>query len=313
VGRPRARTRAPAPSCTSASPTCRRGASARRGRARAGAPRRRRRGGRARHVAAGARPGGRALVATPDPAGRGHAISGRGGSGTPTRRTSTSSRTRAGGSCWSRTGSPVLREGSDGLWNVPYGACRGPATSVRAAPAFAQYLAGRLVLPPGAGESAVFVVERCGPEAVRSSSETSPRTWTTCRRSCWPASRPPAELPRRTRPALGVAAAGGMELPARGRARGLGTAWTTLHLRYEREVAELLGIPRRYARVSCSRRPTTPARRSGRRAEPLESVLTSTAGSRPSSRARRSAGLLRRSSLVRRSSRPRSVPFLASG
>jgi len=27
------------------------------------------------------------------------------------------------------------------------------------------------------------------------------------------------------------------------RARGLGTAWTTLHLAYEREVAELLGIP----------------------------------------------------------------------
>ncbi|HKF17558.1 MAG TPA: nitroreductase family protein [Candidatus Dormibacteraeota bacterium] len=27
------------------------------------------------------------------------------------------------------------------------------------------------------------------------------------------------------------------------RARGLGTAWTTLHLKYEREVADLLGIP----------------------------------------------------------------------
>jgi nitroreductase len=27
------------------------------------------------------------------------------------------------------------------------------------------------------------------------------------------------------------------------RARGLGTAWTTLHLRYEREVADLLGLP----------------------------------------------------------------------
>ena len=27
------------------------------------------------------------------------------------------------------------------------------------------------------------------------------------------------------------------------RARGLGTAWTTLHLVYEREVAEVLGIP----------------------------------------------------------------------
>jgi nitroreductase len=27
------------------------------------------------------------------------------------------------------------------------------------------------------------------------------------------------------------------------RSRGLGTAWTTLHLRYEKEVAELLGVP----------------------------------------------------------------------
>ena len=32
------------------------------------------------------------------------------------------------------------------------------------------------------------------------------------------------------------------------RARGLGSAWTTLHLKYEREVAELLGIP--YARYT---------------------------------------------------------------
>jgi nitroreductase len=27
------------------------------------------------------------------------------------------------------------------------------------------------------------------------------------------------------------------------RARGLGTAWTTLHLRYESEIAQLLGLP----------------------------------------------------------------------
>ena len=27
------------------------------------------------------------------------------------------------------------------------------------------------------------------------------------------------------------------------RARGLGTAWTSLHLEYEREAAEVLGIP----------------------------------------------------------------------
>ncbi len=35
------------------------------------------------------------------------------------------------------------------------------------------------------------------------------------------------------------------------RARGLGTAWTTLHLRYEREVADALGIPfDRYTQVA---------------------------------------------------------------
>ena len=35
----------------------------------------------------------------------------------------------------------------------------------------------------------------------------------------------------------------GWSLCLAARARGLGTAWTTLHLRYEKEVAELLGIP----------------------------------------------------------------------
>ncbi len=57
-------------------------------------------------------------------------------------------------------GFAVLREGSDGLWNVPYGRVPWPGDAVRAAPAFAQYVAGRLVLAPGTGESAVFVVER---------------------------------------------------------------------------------------------------------------------------------------------------------
>jgi nitroreductase len=28
------------------------------------------------------------------------------------------------------------------------------------------------------------------------------------------------------------------------RSRGLGSAWTTLHLRYEEQVAEILGIPK---------------------------------------------------------------------
>jgi len=37
-----------------------------------------------------------------------------------------------------------------------------PRDVLRAAPAFAQYVAGRLVLPAGSGESSVFVVERSG-------------------------------------------------------------------------------------------------------------------------------------------------------
>jgi nitroreductase len=34
------------------------------------------------------------------------------------------------------------------------------------------------------------------------------------------------------------------------RARGLGTSWTTLHLLYEKEVAELLGIPDNVTQVA---------------------------------------------------------------
>ncbi len=34
------------------------------------------------------------------------------------------------------------------------------------------------------------------------------------------------------------------------RARGLGAAWTTLHLRYENEIAEILGIPRHFTQAA---------------------------------------------------------------
>ncbi len=34
------------------------------------------------------------------------------------------------------------------------------------------------------------------------------------------------------------------------RARGIGSAWTTLHLRHEREIGELLGIPAEYTQTS---------------------------------------------------------------
>jgi nitroreductase len=50
-------------------------------------------------------------------------------------------------------------------------------------------------------------------------------------------------------PIAGQAALWGTILPAAwsfmlaARARGLGTVWTTIHLNYEREAAEILGIP----------------------------------------------------------------------
>ncbi len=48
------------------------------------------------------------------------------------------------------------------------------------------------------------------------------------------------------------------------RARGLGTAWTTLHLRYEEEAADLLGIPYSDVRqAALSRSPTRRERISG--------------------------------------------------
>ena len=58
-------------------------------------------------------------------------------------------------------GLDVLRDGSDGLWNVPYGRLpRLLDAAVHAGPSLAQFLAGRLFLAPGSGESSVFVVIR---------------------------------------------------------------------------------------------------------------------------------------------------------
>jgi SAM-dependent methyltransferase len=107
-------------------------------------------------------PGGRALVATPDPAGRGHAISGARwvGYADPTH-------VNLQPHVYWRDlltdqGFRVLHEASDGLWNVPYGRRYSPRDVVRAAPSLAQYLAGRLILAPGSGESSVFVLRRTG-------------------------------------------------------------------------------------------------------------------------------------------------------
>ncbi len=106
------------------------------------------------------RPHGRALVVIPDPAGRGRKLSGASwmGFADPTH---INLKTHAE---WRQFlvahGMRVVREGSDGLWDVPYR--RLPKlvdAALHAGPALAQFLAGRIALPPGSGESAVFVLE----------------------------------------------------------------------------------------------------------------------------------------------------------
>ena len=57
------------------------------------------------------------------------------------------------------SGFQILREGSDGLWNVPYSHWPKPLDAARySLPMAAQFLSGRLWLKPGTGESSLFVV-----------------------------------------------------------------------------------------------------------------------------------------------------------
>jgi SAM-dependent methyltransferase len=107
------------------------------------------------------RPGGHALVVMPDPAGRGRRLAGESwmGFADPTH---INLKPHAQ---WreflTERGFVVEREGTDGLWDVPYGRLPKLAdAALHAVPAFAQFLSGRLVLEPGTGESSVFVLRR---------------------------------------------------------------------------------------------------------------------------------------------------------
>ena len=107
------------------------------------------------------RPRGLALVVMPDPAGRGRELSGSDwvGYSDPTHvNLKSHAEWRA---FLTERGFEVEREGSDGLWNVPYS--RLPKlldAGVHAVPAFVQFLAGRVLLRPGSGESSIFVLRR---------------------------------------------------------------------------------------------------------------------------------------------------------
>lgn len=108
-------------------------------------------------------PGGRGLVVMPDPAGKARALAGEGWMGYQDPTHINLKPHAQWREFLTGAGFRVLREGSDGLWNVPYS--RLPKlidAAVYAVPSLAQFLAGRLFLPPGSGESSVFVIENPG-------------------------------------------------------------------------------------------------------------------------------------------------------
>lgn len=98
-------------------------------------------------------PGGRALVAVPDRAGRARRHT---GDAPAVRRDHTHTQWRQ---FFHDEGFTVVREGSDGMWKPPYGSLPRPLdAAVHAVPAALQFLGGRLLARPGAGESSVFVI-----------------------------------------------------------------------------------------------------------------------------------------------------------
>ncbi|WP_328303420.1 class I SAM-dependent methyltransferase [Actinomycetospora sp. NBC_00405] len=107
------------------------------------------------------RPGGYALVVMPDPAGRGRRLAGQAWMGFADPTHINLKPHVQWREFLTDHGFVVEREGTDGLWDVPYGRLPKLLDAARyAVPAFAQFLSGRLVLPAGSGESSVFVIRR---------------------------------------------------------------------------------------------------------------------------------------------------------
>lgn len=106
------------------------------------------------------RPDGKVLCVMPDLGGRGHAIAGKEWLGFSDPTHINLKTHEAYRDFFLQHGLRVLNEGSDGLWNWPYSSLPLPLDAARhSLPMAAQFLSGRLVLPPGSGESSVFVLD----------------------------------------------------------------------------------------------------------------------------------------------------------
>lgn len=105
---------------------------------------------------------GRVLCAVPDATGRGHRLANSRwvGFGDP------SHISLMGSNEWHdlfiSAGFRVCRVGTDGLWNLPYREGKGKIQDgIRfSIPTLVQFIVGRLILPTGSGESAVFLLEK---------------------------------------------------------------------------------------------------------------------------------------------------------
>ena len=106
-----------------------------------------------------AAPGARYLVVTPDADGRAHSLHGsRWNALTDPTHINLKSHDEWR-SLFRAEGFTIEREGSDGLWNVPYSSSPKVVDGIRyAVPMALQFLSGRLFLAPGSGESALFVL-----------------------------------------------------------------------------------------------------------------------------------------------------------
>ncbi|NMR20862.1 class I SAM-dependent methyltransferase [Cellulomonas fimi] len=101
----------------------------------------------------------RLLVVVPDPAGRASRLHGAAWNGL-TDPTHVNLKPHADWrELFGSHGLRVEREGSDGLWNFPYSRLPVPLDALRhGLPMAAQFLSGRMLLSPGAGESSFFVL-----------------------------------------------------------------------------------------------------------------------------------------------------------
>lgn len=107
-------------------------------------------------------PHGRIICVVPDASGRGHTLAGKRWTsfGDPTHVTLMGHDEWA--ALFSASGFSVCKIGTDGLWSLPYreGKSKLEDGLRFAMPTLVQFLVGRLILPAGSGESAIFMLEK---------------------------------------------------------------------------------------------------------------------------------------------------------